>query len=219
MSHQLAKPTGLSLLFVSVLVAGCPVESDPQLRDDLDALTARIAELEEALGDRDLRIEELEAKTAAMEVDEGAIRLVGVNLYIQNGEGETISRPNGSGNLILGYDEGPTADKIGSHNIVVGPDHIYSGVASVVSGRSNVVVDESVILGAKRSDAADDSVVIGGHDNRGGVRSVVVGGHQNHGAADGSVIIAGTGNVTLGSYSAVLGGEDGRTDDDYEVAP
>lgn len=219
MSSSTNRAAILLLGLAALASAGCPVEADPQLRADLDAVTQRIEELEVALADREARIEELEAKTAPMEVEGDAVRLVGVNLYIQNGEGDTMARRNGVGNLIVGYDEGPESDKLGSHNIIVGPDHTYSGLANIVSGRGNVVVDESVILGASFSDASNQSVVIGGHNNDGGAGSVVIGGHLNEGSADGSVIIAGKGNLTLGSYSAVLGGEDGRTNDDYEVAP
>lgn len=196
----------------SLLLAGCP-ESGGPTRAEFDSLALQVSQLEDslaerdaALADRDARIAELEAKTAPIEVEDTEMRLVGVNLSIQNGEGETLSSPNGLGNLILGYDEGEAADKRGSHNIVVGTGHAYTGVASIVSGRNNVVVAESVVLASYTSSAGDGSLVLGGDNNDSGPFSVVIGGHINDGSAPGSVIVGGTQNKTLGEQTAMSTG-------------
>jgi hypothetical protein len=66
------------------------------------------------------------------------ISFEGVNLRIVNGAGATASR-NGLGNLIIGYNEPPpgTADRSGSHNLVVGPEHSYASYGGALGGRRN----------------------------------------------------------------------------------
>lgn len=70
----------------------------------------------------------------------------GVNLHIRSGSGTTddgISTggtPAGLGNLIVGYNEGPTtsgAGRTGSHNIVGGVQNAFTSAGGFVFGRSN----------------------------------------------------------------------------------
>src|SRR6185503_18458648 len=78
----------------------------------------------------------------ALRVDhrDEAVVVEGANLFVQNGAGATSSA-NGLGNLIVGYDEDTTglADRTGSHNLVVGPDHNYPSYSGFVSGYGNTV--------------------------------------------------------------------------------
>jgi hypothetical protein len=76
----------------------------------------------------------------------------GVNVHVRSGSGRTDDNgtPTGLGNLILGYNEGPTpsgpvpggpdftgAMRSGSHNLVGGVQNAFSSVGGFVFGRAN----------------------------------------------------------------------------------
>jgi hypothetical protein len=90
------------------------------------------------------RLTDLETKTAAMSATEvegkAAVVFTAVNVFIQNGEGDTETT-NGTGNLIMGYNESPLTNptRTGSHNLVVGIDHEYTSYAGLVAGEDNTV--------------------------------------------------------------------------------
>jgi len=55
----------------------------------------------------------------------------GVNVQIVNGSGST-SKVNGTGNLVLGYDENPSNHaQTGSHDLILGEGQSYSGYAEL----------------------------------------------------------------------------------------
>ncbi len=68
----------------------------------------------------------------------------GCNLHIRNGMDETDTI-NGTGNLVVGYDEDDyfeiageePPDKSGSHNVVIGYGHTYSSYGGLVVGFKN----------------------------------------------------------------------------------
>ena len=94
-----------------------------------------------------------------VEIEDGSgarhktVRFEGVNVQIVNGLGATNGDPdhpadeddcitNGVGNLIVGYNEpvgGPT-QRTGSHNLVVGLGHSYTGVGGQVVGYGNGIL-------------------------------------------------------------------------------
>src|SRR5262245_8185163 len=53
------------------------------------------------------------------------VRFASVNVQILNGSGATANA-NGTGNLVLGYDESPGA-QTGSHDLVLGRNQTFSG--------------------------------------------------------------------------------------------
>ncbi len=60
-------------------------------------------------------------------VDGTDLVVEGCNLVVRNGMGST-STTNGTGNLVVGYDEVTRwDDKSGSHNVVVGPGPVHRG--------------------------------------------------------------------------------------------
>jgi hypothetical protein len=110
------------------------------------------------------------------------IRFTGVNVQIVNGTGATVGSPNGSGNLVVGYQErrADGNNRAGSHNVVVGTENNYTGAGGLVVGANNLI-------------AGDFSTVCGGRDN------AASGGHN--------VVVGGTGNVLEGgSGNTVVGG-------------
>jgi hypothetical protein len=119
--------------------------------------------------------------------DGSTLRLTGVNLQIVSGSGATNGPTNGTGNLIVGYNEKlEPRDRSGSHNLVIGPQHGYSSWGGLVSGFANVVSNEAatVVGGFENEASGADSTVCGGQFNRAvGLDATVVGGRFNQ--ADG----------------------------------
>ena len=75
-------------------------------------------------------------------ISEETILISGANLQVVNGQGSTLENVNGTGNIIIGYDEedlSGNADKSGSHNLVVGSGHTYSSFGGIVVGYNNSI--------------------------------------------------------------------------------
>jgi len=160
----------------------------------------------------------------------------GMNVQIVNGLGETdgvddgnpFSNPgavNGTGNLIIGYDEElGTDDKTGSHNLVIGLGHTYSshgglvaGVNSTVSGPWSSVIGgdgntasgavSSAIGGRFNTASGNYSSVSGGRENTAsGLQSSVSGGRENTASGQDSSVSGGILNIASGGWSSVTGG-------------
>ena len=105
---------------------------DHALQSDVDDLAARLDDLEGS-GVNDL------AGYIDIDTVDHAVRFVGVNVYVQSGEGTTSSTVNGLGNLIIGYDEDSSDDKSGSHNLVLGEEHSYTSYGGLITGHDHTV--------------------------------------------------------------------------------
>ena len=141
------------------------------------------------------RLEELEAKVALLEdktthlasdeIDgQPAVVVESANLHVRNGDSSEI---NGRGNLILGYNGPPeegSADRTGSHNLVIGDGHSYTSHHGLVHG-----VDHRV--------EAPGAAIIGGEENR------ILQEDPNH---IGSAIVSGRNHEIVARYSAIFGG-------------
>ncbi|MDJ0870634.1 MAG: hypothetical protein QNJ87_02565 [Gammaproteobacteria bacterium] len=121
----------------------------------------------------------------------------GCNVRIRNGLGATDSLNGlGLGNLIIGYDEDGSGgkDRTGSHNLVVGSEHIYSSFGGLVAGHNNS------ITGA-------NATVAGGSFNRAtGPKASITGGFDNLAGGDAASVVGGAGNKATGSQATVSGG-------------
>ena len=125
--------------------------------------------------------------------------LSGANLQISNGFSD--NSPNGLGNLILGHNNtagmNDTIGRGGSHNLVIGDGHAYSGANGIVSGENSTLnSNNSAILAS-----------VGGQvDAR---RSVVLSGVGNHiqSGAEVSLIAGGKDNSARSTYNSIIGGE------------
>jgi hypothetical protein len=138
------------------------------------------------------------------------VRLTGVNLQIVNGLGSTngnrsdpfavapvLTRTNGVGNLIIGYDEprqfGPH-ERTGSHNLVLGKEHSYPSFGGLVAGDANRVT-------------APFSSAAGGYDQTAsGLRSAVLGGQENVADGEGAAVLGGGYNCASGMLATASGG-------------
>lgn len=115
-----------------------------------------------------------------------------VNLQIVDGTGST-STVNGTGNLVLGYDESP-GTQTGSHNLVLGEKQSFIGYSDLVGGYSNTVnSDFDAALGSANKLAGPDGLVAG-TDNYVGP------------GAGGDSVLGGYGNTATINYATILGG-------------
>jgi hypothetical protein len=141
---------------------------------------------------------------------------VGANLQVINGLGATEA-VNGTGNLIVGYDEtGDTVacsngnylnqetcedaeevwaanQKDGSHNIVAGEGHSYPAYGGLVAGEDNVINGDLATAAGFSNVAA-------------GLASNVNGGARNTASGEDSSISGDDANNASGSQSTVGGG-------------
>lgn len=143
--------------------------------------TARLADeaVTEAKLSADLQdlINRLERLLELVRVEEGEINslsgphivIEGANLHIRAGNGNTSASPNGSGNLIVGYNEeqGSGNARSGSHNLVIGQEHSYTSVGGFVAGRDNNVTGPfaSVCGGRNNTASGNNSSISGGRNN------------------------------------------------------
>ena len=105
------------------------------LQRQIDELARSVERLEQEAAARQTTIdgltELLRGVTRTQVEGRDLLRFSAMNVQIVNGEGDTAVT-NGLGNLIVGYDadvgatDGPD-DRDGSHNIVVGDEHTYTG--------------------------------------------------------------------------------------------
>lgn len=137
----------------------------------------------------ELRLRELEEKTAAIEVSNDGRELTfnGVNVHIVDDTGSTICSSdgcNGLGNLIIGYDEVDSdTQKSGSHNLVMGTQNSYTSAGGIVTGERNGI-----------------------H----GQYAVVTGGDSNMALGYSAFIATGSDNLVTGNHNAILGGSDNK---------
>jgi len=148
-----------------------------------------------------------------LEVVGNDVVLSGANFRVESGAGAGMA-PNGLGNIVVGYDQDDGFDvKTGSHNIVVGDFHSYTGQASIVTGENHSSMgDYSALLGGQSNSAtADHAAVVGGNENvASGDWATVLGGYQNTASGQGATVTGGTANEADGDFS-VVGWGDGRT--------
>lgn len=177
--------------------------------DNTDAVaenTSDIGALESELGtlDGDALTDLLSYLSVDTSTD--AVTFSGANVLIQSGVGSTAGAVNGTGNLIVGYDEGGS-NKTGSHNLVVGPGHEYSSYGGIVGGYYNDL------------SGTYSSVLGGSYNEASGTTSVVVGGYFGEASGHRSSILGGYLNDATGSYSTVYGGYYEDASSTYAYAP
>jgi hypothetical protein len=157
------------------------------------------------------RLEVLEDLLANLKIDGNNLVLTGMNFQVVSGSGETDGNVNGKGNIIIGYNEADDNDDedSGSHNLVVGRFHSYSGYGGIVAGEDNEILGAaSSVLGGEQNRAEEDgSVIVAGQDNEtDGETSVILGGELNHTLTRSSGIAGGSNNVSAGIVSFIDGG-------------
>lgn len=198
---------GLTAILASL--SWLPAAALAQQTGGLPDLDARVAALEN-------RVAALESQLAALQslsdlapfvsVDTSTLNGLqgphvifrGVNVHVQNGNNQTAGIPNGRGNLVIGYDETPgnvtNANRGGSHNVVIGPEHQFSSVGGLVAGFRNAVT-------------GGFASVSGGHFNTAsGSMASVSGGSTNLASGPLASVSGGAGNTASGVIASVSGG-------------
>src|SRR4051794_1537782 len=107
------------------------------------------------------------------------VRFAAGNVQIVNGARATAT-VNGTGNLVLGYDENPSAHpQTGSHDLILGRNDSFTGYSQLVAGFQNTATGNySAVLGSSNSVARNYSTVTGGRNNTtNGIGASVSGGY------------------------------------------
>jgi hypothetical protein len=160
----------------------------------------------------------LEARVAALEalldhvtVVGNNLVLTGMNFQVVSGAGTTTSAVNGTGNIIIGYNESNSnKDKrTGSHNLVIGRYHSYSNYGGIAAGEDNEITGKvaSVLGGALNLASGDGSVVVSGQDNWAShATAVVLAGEGNRAGGRSCSVSSGNGNLCSGLAAGISGG-------------
>jgi hypothetical protein len=205
-------------------------DADAALQDQIDSEAAARAALDATLAP-------LVTLAPYVTVDTGTVHdlagphviFTGANIHIRSGHvsGNSFTQ-NGLGNLILGYNEPSDsalpAERGGSHNLVVGPNHRYNfGVGLIVGGSSRLGNDGASVSGGflnsasglfssvgagLRNDASGDFSSVGaGADNiASGNTGTVSAGQMNQATGDLATVSGGFNNTASGVFSTVGGG-------------
>jgi hypothetical protein len=139
------------------------------------------------------------------------IRFSGVNVQIVDGSGHTTS-VNGTGNLVLGYDETP-GSQTGSHDLILGEKQAYTSYGSILGGYGNDVSGAyaTALGGYGNVVSSAYSSVLGGCSNLVGTGTVSLSGVCSNTTSDNhdfASISGGAGNQATGISSALSGGQD-----------
>ena len=159
----------------------------------------------------EVRVAELEALVANLSIAGNNMVLTGMNFQVVSGSGTTTGTINGTGNIIVGYNETNSSNdkRTGSHNIVVGRYHSFSKFGGLIAGEDNSISGESasVLGGAENSASGNGSLVVGGFRNQSeAVTSVAVAGESNRAQGRSCLVTGGASNRCTGIASAVNGG-------------
>src|SRR5205823_6446818 len=121
------------------------------------------------------------------------VQFAAVNVQILNGAGSTAS-VNGTGNLVVGYDENPGAlAQSGSHDLILGRNHSFTGVADLVGGFQNTAT-------------GNYAAVLGAFNTASGTYATVTGGQNNAAKNTAASVAGGAFNTAAGGQSTVTGG-------------
>jgi len=204
---------------------------------DITALQAQVTALTATVNSQAVQIANLQQITQYMSVDNSTINglagphviFSGANVHIESGAGATNDNGSltGLGNLVIGYNEmvfNSSAQRGGSHNLIVGPEHTYSSYGGLVAGWYNAVTAAftSVSGGEQNIASGGAASVCGGAGNlangnyasvSGGVSNTASGLYGSVSGGGGNIasgiyasVSAGAGNIASGNYGSVSGG-------------
>jgi len=181
------------------------------LASQLGAQATQLGAQATQLGAQASRLAALEAKLASLSVSGTTVRFTGVNLQVVDGRGTTYGTPNGTGNLIIGYNVARDlgSSKIGSHNLVIGDLHNYTETGGLIAGYSNATtaIAASVSGGLFSTASGANSSVSGGiFGTASGANSSVSGGFLNRAIGNSSSVSGGNSNTARGNAASTSGG-------------
>jgi hypothetical protein len=150
-------------------------------------------------------LHQLRGRRHRQEVDDPVL---GVNLQVINDSGKEAEL-NGTGNLILGYDEaGPRPD---SHNLLLGGGgNSYTSFGGIVGGSYNKISNSyaSVLDGTGSTASGYASAITGGSFNVASANFATVNGDCSNITGSGTLTINAfcTNTTRTGDYASILGG-------------
>lgn len=226
--------TLLAILASLILLLGlsklCEAQKKPTLEERVAGLERTVAALQTSLDAANAAMATMQANPVLtlgsyVSLNTGAINGMngphiifrGANVHIRSGSGFTndgnLSTLSGLGNLVLGYNESPVPlnplDRLGSHNLIIGPEHRFSNVGGLVAGFRNTVSGPHASASGGYGNTASgiDASVSGGFGNvASALHASVSGGFQNTASNEGDSVSGGYGNRAIGGYSSVSGG-------------
>ena len=220
---------------VSQIKLGRKSVSNGKIQDGAVTLNKLSPELAAAIAKIDELEDYIEKLQAYIEVDENTnpsqpvVRVIAANFQIVNGEGAS-NTINGTGNLIIGYDEASVANmgeicshglytreescqeagnqwalnhKSGSHNLVIGASHRYSQYSGLVVGLRNTINAEGA------------SVTAGNYNIASGNYASVSGGIEGTAVSSAASVSGGRGNTAWNAFSSVSGGLENTANGSY----
>jgi hypothetical protein len=137
----------------------------------------------------------------------------GANVHIVSGSGQTVDT-TGLGNLVVGYDEDShnteiiDGNRTGSHNLVIGTQHMFTASAGIVAGQANFISSNFATVTGGQCNAAGETGLPGGciFSNGTSDAASVSGGLRNTASGKFSTVSAGNANTASGLASSVSGG-------------
>jgi hypothetical protein len=120
------------------------------------------------------------------------VQFAGVNVQIIDGAGST-STVNGTGNLVLGYDESPGAQS-GSHDLILGRNQTYRSYGDILGGYANTA-------------SGAYATTFGTGNTASGLESSVTGGSGNTASDTAASVLGGTGNAATNLFASIAGGQ------------
>lgn len=189
---------------------------------DISALQATVASLQSQLASAMTLVDELSEKLEHVSVTTSAdgyptLLFEGVNVQVVNGEGSTDSA-NGTGNLIVGYNEPKSATN--RFGCTIGWDNSTGFIGGIPITDQTGCEDAGGTWTNTSFKTGSHYVVVGPHHNYsrwGGIvagetnisnfdYASVLGGAGNVASAEGAAVSGGQGNTASGSFSSVSGG-------------
>lgn len=186
--------------------------------EEIIALRAAVAELQEQLSNV-IALNEV----VSLESIDGhpTVRLTGVNLQVVSGGG-TTSAINGTGNVIIGYNERSERPEDSVCSIGVMDQFTPEGVRrferALISNEadclgaggawssSHTSGSHYLIVGSQNNYSSFGGIVAGQHNTSNARMASVLGGELNRSSEEHSVVLGGTSNATSGRKSSVVGG-------------
>jgi hypothetical protein len=187
----------------------------------LGELATRVESLESNFGDTAATIASTAALAEKVVVNaDGDVIFRDTNVFIQNGASAT-GVLNGKGNLVIGYNLTTGAlDRSGSHNLIIGDGHTYTGHSGVAAGIDHQIkANFNAAIGGigSRIEGEYASALGGQYNHVSGQYAIAVGGKSNTANGANSATIGGQDNITGGLFSTAAGGQSNTVTGDYST--
>jgi hypothetical protein len=140
------------------------------------------------------------------------IQFSGVNLQVINGSGSETT-VNGTGNLIIGYDEKP-GTQTGSHDLLLGGySDSSTSYGGILGGSHNNTISgpyAAVLSGAENTAVGSGSIIAGGHSNKTNAAYSMIGGGCGNFTGSGTYAVSSVCTTTYANDFTTVGGGTGN---------